>query len=51
MKATASARDFRPETIGEMQLAKGRQSMALRLTSLASGSAMSLRAIALAPVC
>jgi len=50
VKQTKSNRDFRTETLGEIEIPAGRQTLAVRITSLPRGAAMNLHEVRLVPV-
>ena len=49
-KGTKTARDFRTDSLGEIELAAGRQIVAVHISSLGPGAAMDLHTVRLVPV-
>jgi len=50
VKATGSWTEFRPESLGEINLPAGRQVISVRITEMPRGAAMNLKAVRLLPV-
>jgi alpha-L-fucosidase len=50
VKSTGSWFDFRPEKVGEIELAAGSQTVVVRITAMPRGAAMNLQQVRLTPV-